>query len=214
MPKYIVKSYLGCKRCGLCNTRREIVFGRGSLPATILFIGEAPSVTDDLLGIPFVGPAGKLLDAAIKRGCEMMAYEGIHNCKYCKDGTEPEFGIADCPKCFGGVTPPPYFITNSVACRPTDVAGGENREPNADEIWACYERLQHTYNQVQPKVVVFLGEVARKHLTKAFPQAYNLRHPSYLIRRGGVESPEFRAMARDLSAIFRGAEVLTTKLRK
>ena len=52
----------GCERCGLCQTRHNVVFGVGVEDADILFIGEGPGEQEDLTGIPFVGPAGKLLD--------------------------------------------------------------------------------------------------------------------------------------------------------
>ena len=51
-----------CTRCGLCETRRNVVFGVGNRNADILFIGEGPGEQEDLQGQPFVGPAGKLLD--------------------------------------------------------------------------------------------------------------------------------------------------------
>ena len=51
-----------CVRCGLCETRRNVVFGVGNRSADVLFIGEGPGEQEDLQGEPFVGPAGKLLD--------------------------------------------------------------------------------------------------------------------------------------------------------
>ena len=51
-----------CTRCGLCETRRNVVFGVGSESADIMFVGEGPGEQEDLQGEPFVGPAGKLLD--------------------------------------------------------------------------------------------------------------------------------------------------------
>jgi DNA polymerase len=51
-----------CTRCGLCETRKNVVFGVGNQNADILFIGEGPGEQEALKGEPFVGPAGKLLD--------------------------------------------------------------------------------------------------------------------------------------------------------
>ena len=53
---------LQCTKCGLCQTRTNVVFGVGKQDADILFIGEGPGEQEDLQGEPFVGPAGKLLD--------------------------------------------------------------------------------------------------------------------------------------------------------
>lgn len=53
---------LECSRCGLCETRHNVVFGIGNEKADILFVGEGPGEQEDLKGEPFVGPAGQLLD--------------------------------------------------------------------------------------------------------------------------------------------------------
>ena len=42
--------------------RTHVVIGKGSRNADILFIGEGPGQQEDLQGVPFVGPAGQLLD--------------------------------------------------------------------------------------------------------------------------------------------------------
>ena len=56
------QSCMQCKRCELCRTRTNVVFGVGRKDADIMFVGEGPGEQEDLQGIPFVGPAGKLLD--------------------------------------------------------------------------------------------------------------------------------------------------------
>jgi len=56
----------GCSRCGLCGTRSNLVFGVGNENAEIMLIGEGPGEQEDLQGIPFVGPAGQLLDDMLK----------------------------------------------------------------------------------------------------------------------------------------------------
>lgn len=53
---------LNCTRCGLCETRHNVVFGVGNEAADVMFVGEGPGEQEDLKGEPFVGPAGKLLD--------------------------------------------------------------------------------------------------------------------------------------------------------
>ncbi|MBQ4037817.1 MAG: uracil-DNA glycosylase [Clostridia bacterium] len=50
-----------CRACRLCETRKNVVFGRGSEHPRIMFIGEAPGEQEDLQGLPFVGAAGQLL---------------------------------------------------------------------------------------------------------------------------------------------------------
>ena len=51
-----------CRACSLGETRHNLVFGDGNEQAEIMLIGEGPGEQEDLKGIPFVGPAGKLLD--------------------------------------------------------------------------------------------------------------------------------------------------------
>ena len=51
-----------CTRCGLCETRHNVVFGVGNRTADVMFVGEGPGEQEDLQGEPFVGPAGKFLD--------------------------------------------------------------------------------------------------------------------------------------------------------
>ena len=53
---------LNCKKCGLCETRTNVVFGTGNPDAKVLFIGEGPGENEDLQGKPFVGRGGMLLD--------------------------------------------------------------------------------------------------------------------------------------------------------
>ena len=51
-----------CRKCKLWETRNNVVIGKGNRNADIMFIGEGPGQQEDLTGIPFVGPAGQLLD--------------------------------------------------------------------------------------------------------------------------------------------------------
>ena len=53
---------MNCTRCGLCETRNNVVFGVGPRDADVMFVGEGPGQQEDLQGEPFVGAAGKLLD--------------------------------------------------------------------------------------------------------------------------------------------------------
>jgi uracil-DNA glycosylase len=49
-------------RCALHETRTNVVFGVGNPRADLVVVGEAPGQQEDRTGLPFVGPAGKLLD--------------------------------------------------------------------------------------------------------------------------------------------------------
>jgi len=58
------ESINNCKKCKLCKTRTNIVFGVGNPNADIMFIGEGPGGEEDRLGEPFVGKAGQLMNKA------------------------------------------------------------------------------------------------------------------------------------------------------
>ena len=57
---------LGCVRCGLCETRTNLVFGVGNEKSGIMLVGEGPGEQEDLQGVPFVGRAGQLLDDMLR----------------------------------------------------------------------------------------------------------------------------------------------------
>jgi uracil-DNA glycosylase len=54
-----------CTACGLHEGRTRSVFSRGRVDAEIMMIGEGPGQQEDETGVPFVGPAGQLLDKMI-----------------------------------------------------------------------------------------------------------------------------------------------------
>jgi len=54
-----------CRACPLCQQRKQAVLGVGDVEADWLFVGEGPGAEEDERGEPFVGQAGKLLDAML-----------------------------------------------------------------------------------------------------------------------------------------------------
>lgn len=58
----INKKISECKRCALCANRHNVVPGMGVENPLVLVIGEGPGEEEDKQGLPFVGPAGQLLD--------------------------------------------------------------------------------------------------------------------------------------------------------
>ncbi|WP_301103129.1 uracil-DNA glycosylase [Propionivibrio sp.] len=71
-----------CRSCGLCAERKQAVPGVGDENADWLFIGEGPGAEEDERGEPFVGPAGKLLDAMLaaidlKRGNDVYIANAV-----------------------------------------------------------------------------------------------------------------------------------------
>ena len=91
-----------CSACGLCKQRKQAVFGVGAESAAWLLVGEGPGAEEDLDGDPFVGQAGKLLDA-------MLAAAGLQRGR--------EVYIANVVKCRppGNRTP---TLAEAAACAP------------------------------------------------------------------------------------------------
>lgn len=171
--KNILDRWLACRACRLQQYRRQVVLGRGVIPAPLLFIGEAPGKSEDLRGEAFIGPSGRLLNRAMQDAAEMVG----------------------CPI-------PTFYVTNVIACRPCDVKSGPNRQPLPDEIICCRPRLADTVALVKPEVVVLLGKVAETEAKAVCPDGIGLYHPAYIIRRGGTQSVDYRAFVRGLSSVF------------
>lgn len=169
-----MKKYLRCRKCDLWKTRRSVVLGRGNIPAEVLFIGEAPGKSEDLVGKAFIGPAGRILQSAIEQVLLKLKKPNLT-----------------------------YYITNTVACRPTDKKFGANRQPTKEEMLACWPRVQLVERLVKPKHIILLGKVSEQHCSAHFPSARALLHPAYILRRGGKESAEYRTFVRELTEILR-----------
>ena len=165
-----------CIRCDLAEFRRNVIIGRGSIPAPILFIGEAPEKIDDLRGEAFVGKAGKLLDGMIIEACEMA---GIN---------EKEI--------------PAHFFTYTVGCRPCNKLGGDSREPTEQEVLECLPRMNFIVDVVKPVVVIFVDKFSFKYFHNRFPEHFKIYHPSYLLRGGGKASPDYMLAVRKLAEVF------------
>ena len=110
-----------CQKCLLCHCRQKVVIARGKIPAPILFIGEAPGDSEDTLGIPFCGPAGRLLDHFIREGFDGQHDYAMSNLVCCipKDvanskGEPPKEAIMACaPRLqeFIGLVKPKLIVT-------------------------------------------------------------------------------------------------------
>jgi DNA polymerase len=62
----LVRASQKCHACDLYKHATQTVFGEGPVPAKLFFVGEQPGDQEDKQGHPFVGPAGRVLDAALQ----------------------------------------------------------------------------------------------------------------------------------------------------
>ncbi len=177
-----------CTRCLLKDCRHRVVLVRGtSLPCKVLFCGEAPGISEDAIGLPFVGPAGKLMDRIIERSCRRLE-QG--------DGKEVWMTVS-------------YALTNLVACLPLEPDGQDKRpEPPEEVILACRPRLLEIVDLAQPKLVVCVGRLAAKWLPEEVRNSYRVIeviHPAAILRMD-LEFQKQMAIRRCIVAITEAVE--------
>jgi DNA polymerase len=171
----------GCDRCGLCETRTNVVFGEGNPNAPLVLVGEGPGENEDRTGRPFVGRAGQLLDECLRERGITRRHIFITNVVRCRPTAPGENG------------------------RPM------NRQPTIDEAQACVTAwLEPTLSNIQPKVILCLGGpsaswVIRKGFkimaergkffqSRYAPYAIAALHPAYILRQQGEAFDEARAL--------------------
>jgi DNA polymerase len=156
-----IEKWKDCDQCDYHATRKSVVIGKGDVPCDVLFIGEAPGISEDVLGLPFIGKAGKLLDRIVDRA---LGRQG-----------ERKYRVA---------------YTNIIACIPL-VEGHTKEEPDHDCILSCVPRLQEFIDICKPKVVIAVGKVAVEWLEQGMknnPRLKNgtllrsIQHPSSILR--------------------------------
>lgn len=157
-----------CTKCPLHQTAKTHVLYRGTLPADIFFLGEAPGKKENILGEPFVGPSGNILTETIE------ALQ-LHS----------------------------FIIVNTVCCIPWAVFDKDIRPPSKEEITLCIDHVVELLELAKPRLFVTLGEVAKSHLSflpqeKKPANILHLRHPAYVLRRGGSMSFEHKHMINTL----------------
>jgi uracil-DNA glycosylase family 4 len=159
------KKWQGCTRCLLCKNkgRKNVVIYRGVVPCDVLFIGEAPGTSENAEGLPFWGPAGKLLDDIIQR-----AYQSLY---------------ADYEDWNKSLTIRTAF-TNLVGCIPLGEGGIKATEPPLEAIQACSERVREFFVMAKPKLVVCVGELAVVHTGYIQCQVdyIHIVHPAAILR--------------------------------
>jgi uracil-DNA glycosylase len=124
----------GCRGCDLWVNATQTVFGEGPRAAPVMLVGEQPGDLEDRSGHPFVGPAGRLLDAA-------LAEAGIDRGRVYVTNSVKHF----------------KFV-------PIERGRRLHKKPNAAEIRACNPWLQEEIRLVRPRVIVALGATAAQAL--------------------------------------------------
>lgn len=134
----------------------------------MLFIGEAPGQSEDILGIPFVGKSGQILSFIFHYCNEPFTYL-ITNTVSCRPQTVV------------------YLSTEAEDLPFESLIEGEdyeiqdyNREPTSQEIEACRPHIDDLVSEFTPHGIVYLGKVATAYNTR-LPKL-TLQHPAYIAR--------------------------------
>jgi len=130
-----------CQACPLHETATRTVFGVGPADARIMIVGEQPGDREDIIGKPFVGPAGQLLDKALA-----------------------EAGI-DRGQCYLTNTVKHFKWTPATGSS----SRGKQRlhkNPNASEVQICKPWVIAEALKVRPEILICLGATAAKALIR------------------------------------------------
>jgi len=102
-----------CEACALCKRRKQAVPGVGDRQADWLFVGEGPGAEEDERGEPFVGQAGRLLDAMLAR-IDLKRGEDVYiaNAVKCRPPNNRTPEAAELAACF------PYLQRQIALVRP------------------------------------------------------------------------------------------------
>jgi DNA polymerase len=181
-----------CRGCKLWMVGTQTVFGEGPAPARLMIVGEQPGDQEDKEGHPFVGPAGRLLDAALEEaGIDRGTVYVTNAVKHFKweRGEKTKRRI--------------------------------HKKPSDGEIRACRPWLDQEMKLVKPEVVLCLGATAAQALlgktfrvTKSRGQkvaapfadaAFATVHPSSILRAPDAKSREDarKAFVADLKKVAR-----------
>lgn len=167
----------GCRKCPIGGYAIKHVFGRGDPKSKVVFIGEGPGRSEDVIGLPFVGRAGKLLEAAIEAAgfsAKSAFFTNLLACRPCdKDG--------------GPNRAPLDIEVVNCSSRLKDILSA--MKPKA-VVWLGRVPQSHA--------PLF------REWTKA--RSFHLYHPAFILRLGGTKSDAFGPYTLRIKEIFRYAE--------
>src|SRR5687767_6173150 len=124
-----------CQDCPLWANATQTVFGAGDPHARVMLVGEQPGDEEDRKGLPFVGPAGRLLDRAL--AAAQVDREHLY--------------VTNAVKHF--------------KWQPGGGRAGKRRlhkTPAQREVDACHQWLEREIETVEPQVIACLGATAAK----------------------------------------------------
>lgn len=184
-----------CQRCALHEPATQTVFGEGPADARVMFIGEQPGDQEDIIGRPFVGPAGQLLDRA-------MEEVGIDRRRVYITNAVKHFKFV--PRGRRRIHQPPDAGEIQTCRFWLDVERTRIRPRLLVLMGASGARA------VLARPVMVMRERGRPFLLEDGTNAIITVHPSYLLRipEGESQQREYQAFLRDLAMVRRIMEDL------
>lgn len=182
-----------CRGCDLYQRATQAVFGEGPTGAAIMLVGEQPGDEEDRQGRPFVGPAGRLLDRAMRdAGMERT-----------------QTYVTNAVKHFRWI-PAPRGKRRM------------HSKPLARHVNACRPWLEAEIGLIKPRVIVLLGATAAQSLmgpsfrvlrergrvirnSPRAPAVVATVHPSSVLRAGDDREEAYAALVEDLRVAARAA---------
>jgi DNA polymerase len=183
----------GCQDCPLWANATQTVFGAGDPHARVMLVGEQPGDEEDKKGLPFVGPAGRLLDRAL----EAAGVERAH------------LYVTNAVKHFKWQLRGKRRLHKTPAQREIDACHqwleGEIRTVKPHVIVALGATAAKALIGAQFKVSVQRGQFVESPLA---PYVFATFHPSALLRLRDEEEKEaaFEQLVKDLKLINRALE--------
>jgi uracil-DNA glycosylase family 4 len=152
-------------KCQLCplgaKATNHVLYG-GTIPASILFVGEAPGYTEDMVGEPFIDKAGKIFDL-------LVSESGLSDSDYC---------VTNILACFPAKPDDPTNFRipskeEAKACHPRLLELIELVKPKLYVALGDVAKRYGLQDSTDIKIV-------------------HLRHPSFILRNGGYGSVEYK----------------------
>lgn len=147
--------------CGnvICREGKAVALCRGQVPCDVLYVGEAPGVSEDVFKQPFKGPAGILLDRIDRKAFVM--HQGLTR-GYCN-------------------------LVGCIPKYPED-GGKKAGEPNPEDIVRCKPRLEEFIRLCKPKLIVNVGVLSKdwfesKEIRYGDIPTAAIDHPAFILHQ-------------------------------
>ena len=176
-----------CRKCGLRDGAKDVIFGDGKWNAKIFWVGEAPGANEDDAGIPFVGSSGKLLRGFIETHPLNLYTHFITNVVKCRPPDNRNPKQIEIKSCF------PHLVKQLEFIKPKIIITLGNFSLKA--LTGCEMSITRCHGQLM--------------MYKNIP-LMPLYHPAYMLYKQSSKS-EFQ---KDIVSLIKKLEIITREPEK